>query len=125
MQYIFYNIASKKEWHYRFYLQNYQINSRTSTIRAYLDMYNIGKKSSADAKAKNLQIIIEEAIESVAQNPQKYRKLNNSDSSEISLNRDVLEVLYIKFIVACNMPLRLVKCPEFRALLLYLNSNIN
>ncbi|PMD51485.1 uncharacterized protein K444DRAFT_544705, partial [Hyaloscypha bicolor E] len=89
------------------------------------DTYNIGKKSSANTKAKNIQITIEETIELVAQNPQKYRKLNDSDSSEIPLNRDILKVLYIKFIVACNILLHLVKYPEFRALLLYLNSNIN
>jgi hypothetical protein len=41
------------------------------------------------------------------------------------LDGDVLEVLYVKFIAACNMPLRLVECPEFRALLSYLNTDIN
>jgi hypothetical protein len=125
MQYVFYNTAGKEEWRYRFCLQNYQISSGTGTIRAHLDIHNIKKESSTDTKAKNVQIAIEEAIESAAQNPQKRRRLNDSDSGEIPLDRDVLEVLYIKFITACNMPLRLVECPEFRALLSYLNSNID
>jgi hypothetical protein len=63
---VFYNIAGKEEWRYRFCLQNYQISGRTSTIRAYLDTYNIKKDSSIDTKAKNVQIAIEEAIESAA-----------------------------------------------------------
>ena len=60
-------------------------------------------------------------MEAAGENPQKRRKLVHSNRGDIPLNGDVLEVLYVKFISACNMPLRLVECPEFRAFLHYLN----
>jgi hypothetical protein len=66
MQHVFYNVAGKEEWRCRFCLQNYQISGGTGTIRAHLDTHNIKKESSTDAKAKNVQIAIEEAIESAA-----------------------------------------------------------
>jgi len=61
----------------------------------------------------------------VEENPQKRRKLNDLDGRDILLDRDILEVLYICFIAACNMPLRLVECQEFRALLSYLNKDVD
>jgi hypothetical protein len=36
-----------------------------------------------------------------------------------------MEVLYVKFIAVCNLPLRLVECKEFRKFLVYLNKVIN
>jgi hypothetical protein len=59
------------------------------------------------------------------ENPQKRRKLNDLDGGDMPLDGDILEVLYVRFIAACNMPLRLVECPEFRALLSYLNKDVN
>jgi len=61
----------------------------------------------------------------VEENPQKRRKLNDLDSRDMLLDKDILEVLYIRFIAAYNMPLRLVEYQEFRALLSYLNKDIN
>ena len=57
--------------------------------------------------------------------PQKRRKLNDSDGGSLPLDGDVIEVLYVKFIVACNIPLRLVECPEFRAFISYLNKDVD
>ena len=58
-------------------------------------------------------------------NPQKCRKLNDFNNGFIPLNSDVLEILYIKFIIVYNMPLYLVKNPEFKAFILYLNLDMN
>jgi hypothetical protein len=90
-----------------------------------LEFYNIIKDSKADAKAKNLQIDIANAMALAAKHPQKRRKLNDSDGGSMPLNGDVFKVLYVKFIFACNLPLSLIKAPEFRAFLLYLNSDID
>ena len=64
-------------------------------------------------------------MEGTEENPQKRRKLVDSDGGAVPLNGDVIEVLYVKFISARNMPLRLVECPEFRAFLYYLNKDID
>jgi hypothetical protein len=125
MQHVFYNAKGKEEWRCRFCLSNYQLSGRTRTIRTHLESHGIMEDSPADIKAKNIQIDIQKAMDSAAEHPQKRWKLNDSDGGEIPLDGDVLEVLYIKFIAACNMPLRLVECPEFRALLSYLNSNVD
>jgi hypothetical protein len=87
--------------------------------------HNIKEDSPADARAKNIQINIEHAIASAAEHPQKRRKLNDSDGGSLPLDGDVLEVLYVKFIASCNMPLRLVESQEFRAFLSYLNNDVN
>jgi hypothetical protein len=125
MQHLYYNNKGKEEWRCRFCLTNYQISGGTGTIRTHLESHGIKEDSTSETRVKNVQIAIEQAIESAAEHPQKRRKLNDTNGGERPLDGDVLEVLYVKFIAACNMPLRLVECPEFRALLSYLNTDIN
>jgi hypothetical protein len=79
----------------------------------------------ANTRAKNIQIEIGKAISSAAEHPQKRRKLNDSDGGDIPLDGDIIKVLFVKFIAACNMPLRLVECQEFRTFLTYLNGDID
>ena len=125
MQIVFLNEKGKEEQRCRLCNTNYQISSGTRTIEDHLKFYNIIKDLKADAKAKNIQIDIANAIALAAKHPQKRRKLNDSDNRSMPLNRDVLKVLYVKFISACNLPLSLIKAPEFKAFLLYLNSDID
>jgi hypothetical protein len=73
----------------------------TGTIQIHLEWHGI-KDSPADIRAKNIQIDIANAMASAAQHPQKRRKLNDSDGGSLPLNGDVIEVLYVKFIAACN-----------------------
>jgi len=90
-----------------------------------VNTYGITSESTKEARAKNIQIDIARAIESAKENPHKRRRLNDSNKGNLLLNGDVVKVLYVKFIFACNLPLRLVECPEFRAFLYYLNADIN
>jgi hypothetical protein len=53
--------------------------------------------------------------------PQKCQKLNDSDGEILPLDGDAIEV----FIVACNIPPRLVKSPGFRAFISYLNKDVD
>ena len=62
---------------------------------------------------------------SAAENPQKRRKLNEYNGGDIPLDGDVIEVLYVRFIAACNMLLCLIEYAEFRAFLSYLNKDID
>ena len=107
-------------------MQNYVLSSGTSTILRHLEeYYNIKEDTFADKRAKNIQINIEEAMILVAETPQKRRKLNKYNSGDMPLNRDVIKVLYVRFIAACNMLLRLIKCAEFRAFFSYLNKDVD
>jgi hypothetical protein len=44
---------------------------------------------------------------------------------EKPLDSATLEALFVRWVVSNNQALRLVECPEFRAFLTYLNSNVN
>ena len=122
---MFLNSKGKEEWRCKFYMANYKISRGTGTISDYLKTHDITKDSEENTRAKNVQINIIKAMELVQENPQKRRKLNSSNRGSLPLDRDTIKVLYIKFISACNLLLRLVKCPEFRAFLYYLNEDIN
>ena len=126
MQKVFYNAEGKEEWRCRFCTQNYLLSGGNHAIKKHLTIqHDIYEDSPIDKKAKNIQIAIESAITSAMENPQKRRKLVDSGGGELPLDGGVLEVLYIKFIAACNIPLRLVENPEFRAFLSYLNQDVN
>ena len=84
--------------------------------------YNINEVLTREEKAKLQQISIERAVKNAAENPQKRRRLAEDSGS---LDAGTIEVLYVKFIAVCNLPLRLVECEEFRAFLGYLNKDIN
>jgi hypothetical protein len=124
-QHVFLNAQGQEEWRCRFCLANYKISGGTRTISDHLKTHAITRDSTTDTRAKNIQIDITTAIESAEANPQKRRKLVETDGGVLSLNGDAIEVLYVKFISACNLPLRLVECPEFRAFLHYLNEDID
>jgi hypothetical protein len=126
MQHHFYNAKGKEEWRYQFCLQSYVLSGGTGTIKTHLEGYHgIKEDSPTDTRAKNVQIDIEKAMESASKHPHKRRKLNDLDSGSQSLDGDIIEVLFVKFIAACNIPLRLVECQEFRAFLTYLNSDVD
>ena len=110
MQHIFLNTKGREEWRCQFCLANYQISGGIGTIITHLEWHGINGQSPADIRAKNVQIDIQKAMESAAENPQKRRKLNDLDGGSLPLDGDVIEVLFVKFIAACNMPLRLVEC---------------
>jgi hypothetical protein len=70
-----------------------------------------------------IRTILEEARAVAEDNPRKRRRLNGQPGN--SIDPDQLEVLYVRFITACSLPFRLVECPEFRALLAYINDDID
>ena len=82
------------------------------------------EKSSRDNITAKRQQSIEHALELSENQSFKRRKLNTCGSDSQSLGGH-FEVLYVKFITACHLPLRLVECPEFRDLLNYINNDID
>jgi hypothetical protein len=126
IQEVFYNAEGKEEWRCRFCTQNYLLSGGNHAIKKHLTIqHDIYEDSPVDKKVKNIQIAIQSAITSAMANPQKRKKLVDSEGGELPLDGGTLEVLYVKFIATCNIPLRLVENPEFRAFLSYLNQDVD
>jgi hypothetical protein len=89
-----------------------------------LEKHTKTEKSSRENISAKRQRSIEHALKLSQDQSFKRRKLTtNSDGS--SLDGSHLKVLYIKFLTACHLPLRLVECPKFRDLLNYINDDID
>lgn len=122
----FYNEKGKLEWRCKFCLTSYQISGGTLLPKKHLEgRHGVYEQSPKDIKAQNIHISIKEAMTAALMTTHKRRRLNNNEPSDIPLDPDVLEILYVKFITVCNQSLRLVECPEFRAFLSYLNPDMD
>jgi hypothetical protein len=56
-------------------------------------------------------------------NPHKRRRVG--DGEGVSIQPNVLKILWVNVLAACSLALRLVSVPQFRAFLSYLNSDID
>ncbi|WKT54430.1 hypothetical protein QSH57_005014 [Fusarium oxysporum f. sp. vasinfectum] len=86
------------------------------------DGHGLPKGAPRTAKVTTIRTIIEQARVAAEENPRKRRRLNDQSGDAIEL--DQLEALYVRSITACSLPVWLVECPEFRALLAYINNDI-
>src|SRR4030088_715953 len=122
----YYSKANRLEWRCKYCTKKYALNGGTRCMKSHLkDIHDISKDSPQEEKAKKRQLTIENALISGSSNPQKCHCLQSSDPSDIPLNPDQLEVLYINLITSCNLLLYFVKSPAFQELLTFLNNNIN
>jgi hypothetical protein len=112
------------EWRCRYCIHGrYQISGGSRCVVHHLrKFHNINEASPRQERAKLQQISIEQAAKNAAENPHKRRRLAEDSGS---LDAGTVEVLYVKFMAVCNLPLRLVECMEFRNFLAYLNEDIN
>lgn len=105
--------------------KTYATSGGTKNIVDHLKKHNVFEDSIAQKRLLNQQQSIEEAMESAEHNPSKRRKIVEEEPEEKQLDGAVLESLFVRFLSANNQSLRLVECPEFRAFLTYVNSNVN
>jgi hAT family C-terminal dimerisation region/BED zinc finger len=119
MQTKYYNEATKsEEWRCRYCVKVYACSGGTTAPARHLeDFHEIPKDSARDVTVKNIQRSIGDAFAQAAANPQKRRRL---DTDEVSQDR--LESLWIRCLVSCNLAFNIVTNPEFRAFIMYLNS---
>lgn len=104
----------------------YLVSAGTTNIEKHLfKEHAILEQSLAEKRAADQQYSIQEAIRSAESNTYKRRKLATEDPLEKELDPVTLESLFIRFVTTNNQALNLVACSEFRAFLMYLNSNIN
>jgi hypothetical protein len=120
--------TGKEEWRCKHCDKTYLCSGGTAAPAKHLmdpppDGHGLAKGAPRTAKVTNIRSILQQARATAEENPRKRRRLN--DQSGDSIDPDQLEVLYVRFITACSLPFRLVECSEFRALLAYLNSDID
>lgn len=121
-----YFYKGKEEWRCKYCSKAYSTNGGTRVIQRHLfEKHTKSEKSSRENISAKRQQSIEHALELSQDQSFKRRKLNTTNSDGNSLDGNHLEVLYIKFLTACHLPLRLVECPEFRDLLNYINDDID
>ena len=123
---IYLNRYMKVEWRCKYCSLSYATNGGNLVIKKHL-LVKHGKteKSSRENITAQRQQSIEHALELSESQTFKRRKLNTCGGTGQSISGGHLEVLYVKFITACHLPLRLVECPEFRDLLNYINNDID
>ncbi|KAK7582909.1 hypothetical protein V3481_012205 [Fusarium oxysporum f. sp. vasinfectum] len=120
--------TGKEEWRCKHCDRAYACSGGTAAPAKHLmdpppDGHGLPKGAPRTAKVTTIRTILEQARAAAEENPRKRRRLN--DQSGDSIDPDQLEVLYVRFTTACSLPFRLVECPEFRALLAYVNNDID
>ncbi|KAM6513532.1 hypothetical protein FALCPG4_18958 [Fusarium falciforme] len=120
--------TGKEEWRCKHCGRAYACSGGTAAPAKHLmdpppDGHGLPKGALRTAKVTTIRTILEQARAAAEENPRKRRRLN--DQFGDSIDPDQLEVLYVRFITACSLPFRLVECPEFRALLAYINDDID
>jgi hypothetical protein len=131
MQRVFTSSNGKEIWPCRYCeragkKKEYLVSGGTRNIVDHLEKEHlIYENSPMEKRLQQQQQSIQEAINSAELNPNKKRKLTEEDPEEKPLDGATLESLFVRWISTNNQALCLVECPEFRAFLTYLNSNIN
>ena len=115
--------TGKPEWRCRYCTRRYATTGGTRAIMEHLKTHNIEENSTRETRAINQQASIQNAMDIARENPQKRRRLNESQGE--SMDPDQLEILYVRWVSACSVSFRMVECPEFRALLFYINKDID
>ncbi|OAQ58045.2 ribonuclease H-like protein [Pochonia chlamydosporia 170] len=125
----YYNQRTRKEeWRRKYCEKTYSCSGGTAAPTKHLtdpppDGHGLPKGAPRSAKVRTIRTILEQARLTAEENVRKRRRLNNHYGD--SVDPDQLEVLYVRFIAACSLPFRLVECAEFRALLSYVNADID
>lgn len=115
--------TGKPEWRCRYCTRRYATTGGTRAIMEHLKTHKIEENSTRETRAINQQASIQYAMDIARENPQKRRRLNENQGE--SIDPDQLEVLYVRWVSACSVSFRMVECPEFRALLYYVNKDID
>jgi hypothetical protein len=108
----------------------YKIEAGTASITRHLgDKHAVQKGAPRDGIiVKNNQTSMEQALALAEGQIHKRRRLNPigvTIPEHIELDGNVVEVLLVKLLSACSLPLRIVECQEFQDFVTYLNHDIN
>jgi hypothetical protein len=119
------NANGKSIWQCKYCAKEYLESGGTTIIAGHLkDKHNINISSTQEARTALMQANISDAFER-AQQSSDYKRRCLSTTKSHNLDPAVLEQLYIRWITTCSVSFRMATLPEFRALLGYLNPEID
>ncbi|KJZ70034.1 hypothetical protein HIM_10585 [Hirsutella minnesotensis 3608] len=100
--------TGKEEWRCKHCDKAYSCSGGTAAPAKHLtdpppDGHGLQRGAPRTAKVTNIRTILEQARVTAEESPRKRRRLN--DQSGDSIDPDQLEVLYVRFITACSLPI--------------------
>jgi hypothetical protein len=119
------NAKGKSIWRCKYCTKEYLESGGTTVITGHLkDQYNIDISSTQEARTALMQANIADAFEN-AQQTTNYKRRCLSSIATHDLDPAVIEQLYVRWITTCSVSFRMATLSEFRALLCYLNLEID
>lgn len=116
------NDSGRSVWKCKFCPQTYMESGGTKNIARHLKGHNIYEEQTHSLA---VEATIRHAFKRGEEASHSRRRLNSNDGTGDQLDPGTLEQLFVKWITSCNISFRMVERDEFRALLQYLNPNIN
>ena len=120
---IIHNHQSKPIWRCKYCLKEYLESSRTKIIVGHLKGHGIDISSTQEIRTSLIQSNIADAFDKAEQTNHKRRCLSTITTQALDLA--VIEQLYVRWITTCRVSFRIATLVEFRALLYYLNPEID
>ena len=117
------NHKGKSIWQCRYCLKEYIESGGTAIIAGHLKEHGIIISSTKETRTVSIQSSIANAFHKAEQTNHKRRCLSNVAARD--LEPAVLEQLYVQWITTCSVSFRMATLAEFRALLHYLNPEID
>lgn len=115
---LYYSKDRRIEWRCKYCSTIYLESGGTNVIKKHLrGEHNITDLSSSEQKSLRVQASIEHAFDRAKETSYKRRRI----ASEIDTTQ--FEILFVRWIARCSVPLRMVECEEFRALIRFINDS--
>lgn len=119
------NAKGKSIWRCKYCTKEYLESGGTTVISAHLrDRHNIDISSTQESRTALMQATIVDAFER-GQQTTDYKRRCLSTIATHNLDPAVLEQLYVRWITTYSVSFRMAKQAEFRALLCFLNPEID
>jgi flavin-binding protein dodecin len=117
------NHHNKSIWRCRYCLKEYLESGGTKIITGHLKEHNVDISSTQETRTTSIQSNIADAFHKAEQTNHKRRCLSTITTQ--ALDSAVVEQLYVRWITTCGVSFRMATLLEFRALLYYLNPEID
>jgi hypothetical protein len=117
------NNQSKPIWRCKYCLKEYLESGGTKIIVGHLKEHSIDISSAQETRTTSIQSNIADAFDKAEQTNHKRRCLSTIATQ--ALDPAVIEQLYVQWITTCGVSFCMATLVEFRALLYYLNPEID
>ena len=117
------NYQGRLIWRCRYCLKEYLESGGTKIITRHLKEHDIDISSTQESQTTSIQSNIAEAFDKAKEINYKRRCLSTVATE--ALDPAVIEQLYVQWITTCGVPFCMATILEFRALLHYLNPEID